>query len=193
MLQQQRQLQAADPQQQQVGTEDSVCCRSNASPHWHGSAIEVVYRTFLLSCKYTASVTHHGLAAVTVRCVLFAAQCLTRVHDTTPYADTACWTACPAFHCCPLCAAARGIASIRAGLAAGSSSSGSSDSGDSSTKAHGYVGRGALLLRGTLKIALTPADGSSSSSSSGLASTFLHMGGGWGRGEMWVNGHSLGR
>jgi hypothetical protein len=46
-------------------------------------------------------------------------------------------------------------------------------------------------LRGTLNI---PAPSSSSSSSSGptAASTFLHMGG-WGRGEVWVNGNSLGR
>lgn len=37
------------------------------------------------------------------------------------------------------------------------------------------------------------AGGDAGASGAAPASTFLHMGSGWGRGEVWVNGHSLGR
>jgi hypothetical protein len=62
---------------------------------------------------------------------------------------------------------------------------GGSTAGDSNSPST-PLGRGALLLRGTLSTPPVTGPGAAAP-----ASTFLHMGGGWGRGEVWVNGNSL--
>jgi hypothetical protein len=88
------------------------------------------------------------------------------------------------------------VAAIRAGQAAAAAaapepadaahagSAGSSRSRrDSNT-----LGHGAILLRGTLAL----PNATTTAGTGTPASTFLHIGG-WGRGEVWVNWHSLGR
>lgn len=109
---------------------------------------------------------------------------------------------------------ARGIASIRAGLEASNNTnsnrnSSKSSRGSSSSDDHSgsYVMGGALLLRGILDVPPSTLTNTISNSPcsrvpchiintltlSPPASTFLHLPGGWGRGEVWVNGNSLGR
>jgi hypothetical protein len=93
----------------------------------------------------------------------------------------------------PATAAARAAATIRAGRAAEAAA-------DASINA-AQRAKGPLLLRGMLHV---PANATMHSSSSQQqqqspllppgrpADTFLHLGEGWGRGQVWVNGHSLG-
>jgi hypothetical protein len=93
----------------------------------------------------------------------------------------------------PATAAARAAATIRAGRAAEAAA-------DASTNA-AQRSKGPLLLRGMLHV---PANATMRSSSNQQqqrspllppgrpADTFLHLGEGWGRGQVWVNGHSLG-
>eukprot|EP00879_Flechtneria_rotunda_P007054 GHRR01007404.1.p1 GENE.GHRR01007404.1~~GHRR01007404.1.p1 ORF type:complete len:843 (+),score=378.34 GHRR01007404.1:102-2531(+) len=96
----------------------------------------------------------------------------------------------------PATAAARGVANIRAGLASEHADAGMSVS----------AAKGPLLLRGTLEVPKSAgtrngSDGADAAAAavaddggwSRPADTFLYMGNGWGRGELWVNGQSLGR
>lgn len=95
----------------------------------------------------------------------------------------------------PATAAARAAATIRAGLAAAAAADNSIDVAQRA--------KGPLVLRGTLHVpAAAQAEATGSQQQQQQrgsllppgrpADTFLHLGEGWGRGQVWVNGVSLG-
>jgi hypothetical protein len=90
----------------------------------------------------------------------------------------------------PATAAARAAATIRAGMAADAAA----DDGNIDVVPHA---KGPLLLRGMLHVPASSNSSQQQQQASLLpggrpADTFLHLGEGWGRGQVWVNGHSLG-